>query len=193
MPLYLQSMGSKVALSVPSVPVSSKWGEAWMSTHGRLLWARYASVPIICYWLDLRHIVIPNDVKAEECIHTAYPGIRGHGFLSTANPLCYSHVRESDWNHLILLIKFLPCLPISPNMKFKFIIVFSLSSLLYPLYLRHITLILFHKSRLKHFLFFQLVMLIFKYHLLGIVFRDCPTLNSPPLIPLHDLLFLLIT
>lgn len=186
-------MGTKVALSVPSVPVSCKWEGAWMSTHGRFFWARYASVPIIFYWLGLRHIVIPNDGKAEECILTECPGIRGHGFLSTGNPLCYIHVRESDWNHLILPIKFLLWLSGSPKMKFKFIIVFSLSSPLYPLYFRHITLILFHKSRLKHLLFFQLVMLIFKYHLPGIVFPDDPTLNSPPLIPLHDLLFLLIT
>lgn len=68
-------------------------------------------------------------------------------------------------------------------MEFTFLIVISCHFPLYSLCFRHILLVLFHNSGLKHLLFFQPGVLIFKNRLLGNIFPDYPILDNQPLIP----------
>ena len=65
---HLQSMASKIALSIASIPVSWKWEGVWMSTHGRLLSVAYVLVPITFCWLHSLfcwYMVTPLDARCK--------------------------------------------------------------------------------------------------------------------------------
>lgn len=167
-------MASKIALSITSIPVSWKWEGVWMSMHGRLLSVAYALVPIT-FCCSVGNIVCSVGTQS----HHWVPGIRGHGFWSTANHLCYIHSRaiSSSWSDS-------PMASHLPKMEFTFLtwsfhvtLFFTHSALDTSFFLFSTT-----QDLNKHLLFFQPGMLIFKYHHQRNVFPDSHILDNQPLI-----------